>query len=452
MIDLKDYTMADYLNKTLDCECGKEHSASTKHVLICEEALHELPKLLSKNDFHKSFLIFDSTTYELTGEKLEQILHNAGHAFTSYQIPMPEPTPDEKTLGEILINFDRTCDHIIAIGSGTINDLSRFISYQLKLPYLIIATAPSMDGYASNVAPLIVNHMKTTFEAHVPFGIIADTNLLKDAPIKMIASGIGDILGKYTCLCDWKIAHLITGEYYCQTVENIVRKSMNTVVSNIDHAANRDPHAIKSIMEALVLTGIAMSYVGNSRPASGSEHHLSHYWEMMYLFDGKKPVLHGTKVGIGTVAVIKAYELLLTKKIDFNQAKEKAATYSKQNWETLMRDTYSLAAESVITLENDIGKNRPEAVITRITALQDNWNEVTNMIRQLPTADTIRGYLDSLKAPSNPISIGIDKTTFVNSFLVAKELRNRFGLLQLLYDLGLAEEIANELWEYFTQL
>ena len=152
--------------------------------------------------------------------------------------------------------------------------------------------------------PLIVDHMKTTYEAQVPYAILGDLAIIRNAPMNMIAAGVGDILGKYTCLCDWAVAHMLNGEYHCTAIEQLVRHSIATVTAGIANAKNRDAAAISSIMEALIYSGIAMSFAGNSRPASGSEHHLSHYWEMMYLFEGKKPVLHGTKVGIGTIAVL----------------------------------------------------------------------------------------------------------------------------------------------------
>ena len=385
----------------------------------------------------------------IAGEKITKLLTEVKHPFTNFILKSAEPTPDEKTIGEILINYDLSCDHILAVGSGSMYDLCRFISYKLKLPYLIVATAPSMDGFASNVAPLIVNHMKTTYEAQIPYAILGDTTLLKDAPMSMIAAGIGDILGKYTCLCDWEIAHIITGEYHCTSIEGIVKKSLETVVANISSAKQRDPLAVKSIMEALVLSGIAMSFAGNSRPASGSEHHLSHYWEMMYLFQEKKALLHGTKVGIGTVAVIKAYELLMSKEIDFEKAKIQASHYSKEEWDKHMQEAYLLAADSVIELENNIGKNSLSSVLPRIQLLEDHWEEIKAVTNKLPSSDTIRNYLKELNAPSSPIEVGIDKTTFINSFLVAKELRNRFGLLQILFDLGLALEIAELVWLYF---
>lgn len=441
--------LTEYLNRSISCDCGRKHSVQIKNILIEENALHSLPALLHSYKVQKSFVLYDATTYSVAGDMVTSAMNQSNLPFASYVLSSAEPVPDEKTVGEILIHYDRSCDFIIAVGSGTMNDLCRFISYKLGIPYMVIATAPSVDGFASNVAPLIVNHMKTTYEAHVPYAIIGDTRILMDAPMKMIAAGIGDILGKYTCLCDWKIAHIVTDEYHCGVIEAMVRQSLEIVVTSIESAKQRNLAAVKNIMEALVLSGIAMSFAGNSRPASGSEHHLSHYWEMIFLFQGKQPALHGTKVGIGTVAVIKAYELLMAKDIDFRQAETEAKNYSSNAWEAFMKQAYLEASDSVIALERETGKNEPSKVITRIKLLEQNWDRMKKASESLPPADQIRSLLTSLGAPGDPMSVGIDKETFVNSFLAAKELRNRFGLLQILFDLGLAEEIAGQVWEYF---
>ncbi len=439
----------DFLNNNFSCTCGRIHSVPIQQVLIQDGALKSLPDLLIQNGRQRPFFLYDSTTYKVAGVLISSIMKDK-LPYSSYIMNQSEPTPDEKTLGEILIHYDPTCDIIIAVGSGSINDLSRFISYKLGIPYLIAATAPSMDGFASNVAPLIVRHMKTTYEAHVPFAILGDTALLSAAPMPMICAGIGDILGKYTCLCDWEISNIITGEYLCKGIEGIVRKSLDTIVSQINHVKSRDQGAIRCIMEALVLSGIAMSFAGNSRPASGSEHHLSHYWEMVFLFDGKKPVLHGTKVGIATIAVIKAYELLMSKYIDFNKAKKLAELYSYDDWVLKMKDLYGPASDSVIELELQIHKNSTKNRIARICLLEEHWEELRQTAAQLPSSDTVSGYLSELSAPASPMAVGIDKSTFINSFIAAKELRNRFGLLQIVYDLGLSEEIAEEVWDYFN--
>lgn len=444
-------SIADYLNRAFPCNCGREHSVPIKYIHIGDDALDYLSTILINDNFYNPFLLYDATTIEVAGSKINSRLKENGLSFQSYILPEKEPVPDENALGTILIHLDPDCDILIGVGSGTINDLCRFISYKLHIPYMIIATAPSMDGFASNVTPLIVNHMKITYEAHAPYAILGDTALLREAPMKMIAAGIGDILGKYTCLCDWKIAHIITGEYHCTEVEDMVRQSLDIVVSNISEAKSRKSKAIISIMEALVLSGIAMSYAGNSRPASGSEHHLSHYWEMMFLFRNKPPILHGTKVGIATIAVLKAYELLMSREIDFKKAAANVHSYTSANWEMFMKAAYLDAADAVIALERQTAKNAPENVLSRLCLLEKNRVRIKEITDQLPSADTIKDYLSSLGAFHTPMSVGIDKETFVSGFLAAKELRNRFGLLQILFDLGLTAEIAEAVWDYFQE-
>lgn len=442
--------MKDYLNQAFTCTCGHSHSVPIHQITVDENALSSLPELLKQKNLQKPFILYDTTTYAIAGSLIEAVLQDKLD-YIKYIIDSKEPTPDEKTLGEILIHYDPNCDNIIAVGSGTINDLSRYLSYKLGLPYLIAATVPSMDGFASNVAPLIVKHMKTTYEAHTPYAILGDTTVLSGAPMPMICAGIGDILGKYTCLCDWQISHIITGEYHCKEIEGIVRTSLKTVVDQIKRVKSRDPKAIQNIMEALILSGIAMSFAGNSRPASGSEHHLSHYWEMIFLFEGKKPVLHGTKVGIATIAVIKAYELLMTKQIDFEKARQKASEYSYNNWVIKMKEYYGPASSSVIELEQKIRKNSSDNRIARIDLLEKYWDVLRDVAGQLPSSDTIYEYLSKLGAPTSPMAVGIDKSTFINSFVAAKELRDRFGLLQILFDLELTEVIAEAVWDYFEK-
>lgn len=445
----QEFTISDYLKQPYSCSCNKTHRAAIREIILETGAIMKLPGLIRSNGFVKPFFLYDSTTYEIAGSLIDNILQGSGIVFSKYVLAEAEPVPDEKALASILIHYDPSCDLIIAVGSGTLNDLSRFISHKLKLPYIILATAPSMDGYASGVSPLIVNHTKTTFEAHAPFAILGDLNLLREAPGKMIAAGIGDILGKYNALCDWSLAHLILGEYHCPTLEGIVRKSLETVLRNMDGIKSRDPQAIHGIMEALVLSGIAMSFAGNSRPASGSEHHLAHYWEMRFLSQGKKPYLHGTFVGVATVAVLKAYELLKDASIDFKAARKKASAFSAGQWEADMIRYYGPAAPSVIRLEKESCKNAPDQVLARLAVIEDRWEDIRAIIALLPSADYIRNILLSLSAPASPVDIGIDRQTFLESFLAAKELRNRYALLQLLYDLGLLKELACRVWDYF---
>lgn len=440
MLDTKDLQLQNYLNKTTTCSCGKIHSTDLKVIEISEGALDKIPGLVREYGYQKVYLISDENTYEVAGEDTYNILKKAKIDTKRFIYADKELIPDETALGKIMMVIDPEIDLIIAIGTGTINDICKFISFKLGIDYFIVATAPSMDGFASNVSAMITNHLKTTYETHVPKAIIGDITILKDAPMNMIAAGVGDILGKYVCLLDWKIAHLVQGEYHCSYIEEMIRSSVDAVVSSAKKVKDRDPGTIKSIMEGLVLSGIAMSYAGNSRPASGSEHHLSHYWEMMFLFQNRAPVLHGTKVGIGTIVAARLYEKLKKTQVDFEVAKLNVSEFNVDKWKEQMKQVYGIAAEEIILFEESVHKNSKEKVIPRIEILKQNWDEIHSLIStQLPSVEELIALLESMDAPTKPEQVGIDATMLANSIRYAKELRNRYGLLQILFDLGEVE-------------
>lgn len=443
------FTIQQYLDQTFDCPCGRPHSTALKDVIIEENALVKVPALLQKYGYQKPFVVCDTNTFEAAGRQLIDLLKNCGLDVGGYTYADAELVPDETALGRLLIALDPACDVIIGVGTGTINDLCKFTSCKTGRPYFIVGTAPSMDGFASSVAPLIVKSLKTTYEVQVPQAIIGDTCVLARAPLPMIMAGVADIFGKYTCLVDWKMAHFINGEYYCETIVKMVRASIEAVTKQLDKVERRDPETIGKIMEALVLTGIAMSFVGNSRPASGSEHHVSHYWEMMFLFQGKKAVLHGTKVGIGTVAVSQLYQWLWETDVDFEAARRRAQAFDVDAWARTIRRTYLSAADGVLALERETGKNRSDQVLARIDVMEQKWEEMKAFAQAwLPKSEEIRAMLARYGAPVNPHEVGISSQQIEDGIVVAKELRNRYGLLQILFDLGLIVPFAKR----FTQL
>lgn len=209
--------------------------------------------------------------------------------------------PDEATLAVVDSAIDTETQVIIAVGAGVINDICKYISFKHNLPYMIVATAPSMDGYASVGAALILKGMKVTLNGHVPRWIVADTNVLKDAPIDMIRAGVGDVLGKLSCLNDWKLSHIINDEYFCQQIYDMVMEEVNACKKDISLYLKRDPDCMGRLMKSLVVVGIAMAYVGNSRPASGSEHHLSHFYEIVNIMKNHDYFAHGIDVAYSTV-------------------------------------------------------------------------------------------------------------------------------------------------------
>lgn len=428
----------NYINKEIKCSCNKIHSTNLKEIEISEGALKKLPEFVHKYKYKKVCIVSDKNTYKVAGEKTYEILTNGAIDTCNIILEEDNLISDESALGMIMVGIEPECDLIIAIGSGTVNDLCKFISYKLGIDYFIVATAPSMDGFASNVSALIVNRLKTTYETHVPKAIIGDVDILKDAPMNMIIAGVGDILGKYVCLLDWKLAHMIQGEYHCTYIEKMIQKSLKIVVSNAKKIQSRDSQTIKYIMEGLVLSGIAMSYAKNSRPASGSEHHMSHFWEMMFLFQDKEPILHGIKVGVGTIVAIKLYENLITTYIDFKRAKQRIKQFNIEEWKKQIRSIFNMVSEDIILFEEQVQKNDPKMVLQRIEFLESNWKEIRDTVRTyLPSSIKLIDLMENIDAPTKPDQIGVNEEMLTNSIQYAKEIRNRYGLLQIMFDLSL---------------
>lgn len=441
--------LADYLGKTFECSCGRTHSTVLEGVTVGAGAMNTLPDYVEKYHFKNLYLACDEITYGIAGEKVMDILKKAGikakvHVFTGGRF-----IPDEKALGELMIDADKDCDLVVAVGTGSINDMCRFFSYQMGVPYAIAATAAPMDGFASSGAALIINSMKVTIPAQTPLFIIGDTDVLCGAPPRMVAAGLGDLLGKFTCLNDWRISKVVNNEYYCDTIVNLVNDCINNVLSNADNAASRDPQVIGDIMEGLVLTGVAMSFIGNSRPAAGCEHHMCHFWETLELQEGKIPVLHGTKVAVGTVMILKMTEFLREKRPDFEAAREKAKAYDQAAWEKKIQEIYGASASSVIALEHESKKNETEGRLARIDAIEANWDEIVRLMNEyMPTAERMMEILKSLEAPCLPAQIGFDSERLYHALVYAKETRARYSMLSMMADLGVTEELAQRVVDF----
>lgn len=435
----------DYLNRTFTCPCGKTHSAPLKYVSVRKDALSDLPKFVKELGFHRLYLVSDHIPYGIAGQKCMDILAQAGIRAEIIQLTHLEF--DEATLGELVIHMPQDCDLVVAVGTGTINDMTRYFSFKLGRPFFTVATAAPMDGFASSIAAIHVNHLKTTFQAQTPLAVIGDTEILKNAPYPMIAAGLGDLLGKCTCLCDWRLSHIITGEHQCERIMELVEKCVQDLLPVAGRAKERDPKVLGDIMEGLVLTGVAMSLYGNSRPASGCEHHMSHYWETILEQRGQRPAPHGAQVGVGTVLVLKAVELLLERKVDFDAARRAAEAYDPVKWREEIQRAYGPAAPGVIEMEEEAGKNASAGRLARIDTMERRWSEISALLRTLPTSDYVADLLSGLGAPCRPEGIGIDRKLLKDTFLYCKEIRARYTILQMMWDLDLLDSISDQVIE-----
>ena len=310
MASILDRPISQWAGMEYSCACGKSHKVDIQAIRVGSGVIQELPGILRDLGASHIFLVTDNYTYEAAGRQVEQLLDQAGLAYHKRVFQTETPlVPNEYALGSVLAAMTSQDDMLLAVGSGTLNDVTKYVSARTGIPYVIAATAPSMDGYASTVAPTILDGFKTTLPAVYPAAIVADVDILKDAPMPMLTAGFGDIIGKFTSLADWRLSHQLNGEYYCPEVAGVIEAAVETCAANAKALAQREPQAVQAVTEALILSGLAMGMMGVSRPASGAEHQMAHYWEMDALRRGEEHPLHGNAVGVGTVLAASLYEM-----------------------------------------------------------------------------------------------------------------------------------------------
>lgn len=369
-----------------DCSCGHHHNFSVHDMEIRKGAIEVLPKMAAPFKDGKILVVFDNNTYKVAGKKAVELLKADGFNVKELLFDTGDDIliPDEKTLGRILQEQDLDVKLMVAVGSGVINDSVKFVTSRTNLPYIIVATAPSMDGYVADGAPIISQGYKYSPVAHLTYGLIGDTDILQTAPQDLIQAGYGDVIGKITAIADWDLAVKANGDYRCDTCVTLVQRALDKCFDKAAGLKTRDAESLGALLEALTLTGVAMALVNISRPASGAEHMLSHFWEMDYIARGLNPNHHGIQVGVATPVIARFFE-----------------------------------------------------------ELEDILPEGTKEL--CPSADEIKALLEKGGAPTSPKEIGIDRELFRQSLLKGYTVRPRYSILQFAKDQGRLEEIAEKI-------
>ena len=292
-----------------NCPCGVKHELSIKEIAIGSGITPKTGEILSRNGFtDKLLFIADKNTLK-AADGIKGALKDFTVVEKIYENLREATVSEVENVKKLL----KGCDCVISVGTGSLNDIARKAAADLDKPLAIFATAPSMDGFASYNAPLTDGNFKITYAAKSPEVIIADTKILAAAPAYLKSAGFGDMVGKYVALIDWQVSHLITGEHYCEKVAALTRKATDKITALADRITAQDEESAAAVFESLLLTGIGMSFTKTSRPASGTEHILSHFWECKKLLKGELSDFHGRKVGVATLLILEEYKKLLQK-------------------------------------------------------------------------------------------------------------------------------------------
>lgn len=427
---------------SFDCSCGRKHTCGLKYLKIGAGAVSYLPDALRAAGGTRAFIVCDKHTEAAAWDKAEPVLKAAGFPYTKFVFPMEHVEPDEQAVGACLMAFDPACDVILGIGSGVVNDCCKVLAHAVGLHSVILGTAPSMDGYASNSSSMIQNRIKVSLYNACPVAIVADTDIIRMAPMRMLQAGLGDMLAKYIAVCEWQISNLVTGEYYCETIAQLMRNALARIVAAAPRLKDRDADAVQATVEGLILSGLAMAYAEISRPASGLEHYFSHLWEMMALDRGTPYELHGIQVGVGTLLTLRIYDWIRTIRPDRAKAEAFMASFQDDAWQAQTREIFGKAAQAVIDAEHlQQHKNDPARQKAHFDRIEANWDEILRIIdAELPPTHEIEALMAHLEMPMVPADLGISQEDTRRAFIGSRDIRDKYLTSTMLWEMGLMYE------------
>ena len=416
--------------------CGRTHTGKLRDCFIGAGVVSHLPEMVKKYGGTRAFVLCDRETYAAAGEKVCACLADAGIAYDLHVIERTHPMPDERIVGEALMYCPNECDIVIAVGGGVINDTCKIIASAKNVADIIVGTAPSMDGFASATSSMERGGLKVSLNSKCPEVVIGDTDILATAPTRMVLSGVGDMLAKFVSIAEWRISNLINGEYYCPVIADMVEESLNKCVKHAYAATQGNRDALASVMEGLVVSGLTMNYAGVSRPASGMEHYISHITDMRALEFGTPSDYHGIQCGIAALTVIKAYKKLAKITPDREAALRYVREFDLDRWNEHIRERLGKAAESIIALDRKERKYDLEKHAARLDKIIENWGGVKKIIASLPDPDDLGEFMKSIGHPTEPNEIGVSEEDWSEAFVMAKDIRDKYVLGKLMWDIG----------------
>ena len=406
----------DCSNYAGKCACGREHTMETRAAVIEPGCLFEFEKYMAQFGVTgKRCALYGENSYAATADR---------HPCAEQKIVL-DPTglhANEISTAEVLAKLGGDVEVIVAVGSGTIHDIARFCAHERGIRFVSCPTGASVDGFCSTVAAMTWYGFKKTLPAVAPEIVLADTEIIKNAPMELVRSGVGDIMAKYTALADWKMAHVLTNELLCEKIYSIMQDAADTVMQSVPGIACGEESAYADVTYALIMSGIAMQMMGNSRPASGAEHHISHMIEMKpEAFPVKFPAMHGEKTGVGSLIAVREYKRL---------AKIEDITPYITDYAPIPEDHFrkffgERLADSLIK-ENE---NDCLAKVSR-EKLSASWGELRHIIDELPTEEYLYGLLEMLDAKRDLASIGVDESELPVLLKNSPLVRNRLTLMR----------------------
>ena len=408
------------LHSLENCPCGKEHKVFTEVVEIGSGVVQRAGEILNDAGFPKKLLLVSDKNAMAAAGGIVPALEAAGFVLKKlvYDNMMYAKIEQVREVEALCADIDG----ILSVGTGSVNDICRVAAFEAGKKFCIFATAPSMDGFASDTAPIVENNFKNSYFVEQPSVILADTRVLAKSPVELKAAGFGDMVAKYIGILDWRISNLLIDEYYCPAIADITMQGVNKIMALADKVKGEDEEAAGSIMEGLILSGIGMKLAKSSRPASGAEHVVSHYWECYKLARGIWPEFHGKKVGVASVLINRIYHNIADRvesidpipdPTDWNEVR---AAFDPSQLDDLMK-------LNTPTITDKVDPAR----------LKEKWQEIRRLIKEvLPTDEEMVRLMQAAGAAIDPAEVHITDELLEKGLKYHAYMRYRVLLTRLL--------------------
>ncbi len=428
--------------KRIECECGRTHHVQPAEVLFARDALDRLPDLCARHAAgRRCAAVMDLRTRIAAGFDAERALARAGWEVDPVVLSdgyhCESPVCDDVTKLALATRYEvRQADLILAVGSGVVSDLGKWVAFDAGKPLITFATAASMNGYASaNVAPTI-DGVKSLVRARPPAAVVADPLVLAEAPHELTAAGLGDVLAKSVSSADWRLNHQLFGDYYCPRSVNLIAEIEPLYLDRPEAVRDHDREALGALFDALLLTGVAMTLAETSAPASGGEHLVSHTLDMLAVRDERFHDLHGRQVGVGTILASELYRRVLA--VESPDLHAPPAGVDRAFWGPL----------ADVVSEQYAAKSDRLAAAGQRLAEGGTWDDLRGALAEMVRPpERIRDTLAAAGAATGAGDIACDRPRLRAAFRHAHEIRPRFTVLDLAHLLGILPAAAEEIVE-----
>lgn len=423
----------------------------TRTLEIGTHILRQTPRVFGEHfNGQSAVIVADENTFRVAGRAVNEAFKAQGHPVLEPLIlRSPDLYAESRFVNEVEAAL-RTHNAVpVAVGSGTINDLTKLASHRLGRTYMCVATAASMDGYTAFGASITHEGLKQTFFCPAPVAVLADLEVICGAPGLMNSWGYADLVAKVPAGADWILADAVGAEPIDRQAWNIVQGRLAEMIADAPGVAARKPAAVERLVEGLMLGGFAMQSAKSSRPASGAEHQFSHLWDMQHHTHNGHAPSHGFKVGIGTLAVTALYEELFRQSLEQLDVERCVAAWPEEEvWVARARELLGEGELSDSAVKEIRAKHcTREQLRAQLTTLRAGWPALRGQLQaQLRPFAELRQKLQDVGGPTEPEHIGITRERLRRSYWQAWCIRRRFTVLDLAVRTGLLDTCLDKIF------